>query len=175
MTHPLFRNRFFLAASLLMLSSGLAACSDDPETSSSTASTSSSSTGAGGAGGEGGAGGGSGGAGGGMAMLGDIEVTVNYMGMVMVTDMDSLNVAAFEVGKPMGIPPAFFTQKNPMFPAKGTLAGLEPGSYTIFAVLDIGSNNPSMPGPEDLVATSSMPVEVKGGDAPAADVTIMDK
>jgi hypothetical protein len=62
-----------------------------------------------------------------------------------------------------------------MFPAKGTLAGLEPGSYTIFAVLDIGGNNPSMPGPEDLFATTAMPVEVKGGDAPTADVTIMDK
>jgi hypothetical protein len=174
MTHPLFRNRFFLAASLLMLSGGLAACSDDPETSSSTASTSTSSAGTGGTGGAGGEGGG-GGAGGGMVMLGDIEVTVNYMGMVMVTDMDSLNVAAFEEGKPMGIPPAFFTQKNPMFPVKGTLKGLEPAMYNIIAVLDIGSNNPSVPGAEDLVGMSSMPVEVMGGDAPTVDITIMDK
>jgi hypothetical protein len=163
-----------------MLSGALAACGDgETDTTSTTASTSSSSaSGGGGEGGTGGAGGGSGGAGGqggSTAEPGDIDVTVNYTGMVMVTDQDSLNVAAFEAGKPMGAPPAFFTQKNPMFPAKGKLAGLKPGMYTLFAVLDIGSNNPSAPGMEDLVGTTSTPVEIKGGDVVMEDVTIMDK
>jgi hypothetical protein len=62
-----------------------------------------------------------------------------------------------------------------MFPVKGTLNDLEAGSYNIIAVLDVGGNNPSAPGMEDLVGMSSMPVEVKGNDAPMIEITIMDK
>ncbi|NUQ74157.1 MAG: hypothetical protein HUU21_11430 [Polyangiaceae bacterium] len=102
-------------------------------------------------------------------------MTVNYMGSVMVTDKDGLNVAAFEVGKPMGVPPAFFAKMNPMFPEKGTLSDLKPGSYNILAVLDIGGNNPSAPGPEDLVGMSSMAIEIVGSDVQSAEITITDK
>ncbi len=179
MTHPFSRNRFFLAASLLMIAGALAACGDDTDTTTTATMGTTTATGAGGAGGAGGGtggeGGGTGGQGGSTGELSDVEVTVNYMGMVMVTDKDALNVAAFEAGKPMGIPPAFFTQMNPMFPVKGTLNDLEPGSYNIIAVLDIGGNNPSMPGPEDLVGLTSMPVEVTGSAGQTADITIMDK
>jgi hypothetical protein len=183
MTHPFSRNRFFLAASILLISGALAACGDDTDTTTTAATGTTTATGTGGAGGgaggegggSGGEGGGSGGQGGSTGELSDVEVTVNYMGMVMVTDKDALNVAAFEVGKPMGIPPAFFTQKNPMFPVKGTLNDLEPGSYNIIAVLDVGGNNPSMPGPEDLVGATSMPVEVTGSAGQTAVITIMDK
>lgn len=182
MIQTLFRRQNAIAACLLAVSASLYACGDDETTTttttttSSTTTTTSSTSGSGGEGGGGGEGvGGGGGAGGGSAAVGDIEVTVNYMGMTMVTDKDSLNVAAFKAGEPLGQPPAFFVKKDPMFPVTDLLKGLEPGAYDIYAILDIGSNNPSMPGPEDLMATSMMAVEVKGNDKPTITVTIMDK
>lgn len=180
MIQMLFRRQNAIAASLLAVSAALCACGDDETTTtttttSSTTTTTSSTSGSGG-GGTGGEGvGGGGGSGGGSAAVGDIEVTVEYKGMTMVTANDSLNVAAFVKGEPMGLPPAFFTKKDPMFPVTDMLKALEPGTYDIYAILDIGSNNQSAPGPEDLVGTSMMAVEVKGNDAPKITVTIMDK
>ena len=120
-----------------------------------------SSSGSGGAGGSGGA-----------VMLGDVEVTVNYAG----TQTGTLSVAALTMFPPMGPPVAFQSVKVPVFPAKITLIGLEaPKDYYLLAVLDIGNNNPTNPGPEDLVVVTMPAVKINPGMANKLDLTLKDK
>lgn len=145
--------------------------SSSSSSSSSTAASSSSGEmgGAGGAGG--GGGGGSAGAGGGQVELSNLEVTVEYAGM----NTGSLSIAAFKQFPPMGPPLAFVVEPMPMFPVKKTLMGLEAGDYYITAILDIGNNNPQMPGPEDLQALTMPPVKVMGMSPPPVTLTLKDK
>lgn len=49
---------------------------------------------------------------------------------------------------------------------------MEPGSYYIVAVLDVGSNNPTIPGPEDLQGCS--PEVVVGAQAGASTEITLD-
>jgi hypothetical protein len=137
----------------------------------SSSSSSSSSSGAAGEGGSGGTGGsaGAGGAGG-QVVLTDLEVNVQYAGIKTGT----LSIAAFKQFPPMGPPLAFVQDAMPMFPVKKTLIGLEPGDYYITAILDIGNNNPQMPGPEDLQALTMPPVKVMGMTPPVT-LTLVDK
>ncbi|MFS8065040.1 MAG: hypothetical protein ACMG6S_01585 [Byssovorax sp.] len=163
---------------------GAVGCGDG-ETTTSTSSSSSATTGSGGEGGSATSTTGSGGAsssssasssasgtGGAAVMLGDVDVTVNYAG----AQTGTLSVAAITSFPPMGPPVAFQSIKMPMFSQKVTLIGLEaPKDYYIVAVLDIGNNNPTNPGPEDLVAITMPAVKVVADKAIAVDLTLKDK
>jgi hypothetical protein len=112
------------------------------------------------------------GTGGAAVMLGDVDVTVNYAG----AQTGTLSVAAITSFPPMGPPVAFQSIKMPMFSQKVTLIGLEaPKDYYIVAVLDIGNNNPTNPGPEDLVAITMPAVKVVADKATAVELTLKDK
>lgn len=162
---------------------GAVGCGDG-ETTTSTSSSSSTTTGSGGEGGSATSTTGSGGAssssasssasgtGGAAVMLGNVDVTVNYAGVQTGT----LSVAAITSFPPMGPPVAFQSIKMPMFSQKVTLIGLEaPKDYYIVAVLDIGNNNPTNPGPEDLVAITMPAVKVVADKATAVELTLKDK
>lgn len=103
--------------------------------------------------------------------LGDIIVEVTYTG----AQVGTLSLAAVTSFPPEGPPQASLTEKMPVFPFTGTLKGLEPKDYFIAAVLDIGDNNPQMPGPEDLVAFTAMPITIVGDDMPMISLVLMDK
>jgi hypothetical protein len=154
-------------------SDGTGDTTSSSSSSSSTSSTSSSgSTGGGGSAGEGGsAGAGGAGGAGGQLVLSDLEVKVEYAGV----NTGTLSIAAFKQFPPMGPPLAFVQDKMPMFPVTKKLIGLEPGDYFITAILDIGNNNPQMPGPEDLQALTMPPVKVMGMNPPPVTLTLMDK
>ena len=112
------------------------------------------------------------GTGGAAVMLGDVDVTVNYAG----AQTGTLSVAAITSFPPMGPPVAVQSVKMPMFSQKVTLIGLEaPKDYYIVAVLDIGNNNPQLPGPEDLVAITMPAVKVVANKATAVELTLKDK
>lgn len=110
--------------------------------------------GAGGTAGAGGSGGsGAGGSGGSSAVpAGTIRGTVAYSG----TETGSLAVGVYTACPPAGPPVNLNTRRiaEPTFPQAFELTSVDPGSYYIVAVLDVGSNNPTIPGPEDLQACS---------------------
>lgn len=109
---------------------------------------------------------------GGELVLADIEVTVSYAG----PETGTLNVVAITEFPPMGPPVAIASDMAPVFPWTGTLNDLEAGEYIIFATLDVGGNNPTIPGPEDPQSDTAMPVTVVvDGPGPfQADVTLVD-
>ena len=105
-------------------------------------------------------------------VLGDIEVTVVYEG----TQTGTLNVVAITEFPPMGPPQAVASEMDPTFPWTGTLNDLEAGEYIIFATLDVGGNNPTIPGAEDPQSDVTMPttVVVDGPGPFQAEVTLVD-
>lgn len=105
-------------------------------------------------------------------ILADIEVTVNYAG----TATGTLNVVAITEFPPMGPPVAVASDDMPTFPYAATLSDLEAGEYIIFATLDVGGDNPTVPGPEDPQSDVTMPVVVTvDGPGPfMAEVTLVD-
>jgi hypothetical protein len=105
-------------------------------------------------------------------VLADIEVTVVYEG----TATGTLNVVAITEFPPMGPPVAVASDMAPVFPYVATLGDLEAGEYIIFATLDVGGDNPTIPGPEDPQSDVSMPVTVVvDGPGPfMAEVTLVD-
>jgi len=128
-------------------------------------------TGGGGAGG-GTGGGGTGGTGGMEVQLGDIAVTVKYAGV----ETGTLSIAAVTSFPPSGPPVAFQSIEMPVFPQSAKLIGLETGKpYYVVAVLDIGNNNPQMPGAEDLVAITMPAVEIVANGEVPVELTLTDK
>jgi len=109
---------------------------------------------------------------GGELILADIEVTVNYAG----TETGTLNVVAITEFPPSGPPVAVASDAAPTFPYAATLNNLEVGEYIIFATLDVGANNPTIPGAEDPISDVMMPVVVTvDGPGPfQAEVTLND-
>jgi hypothetical protein len=109
---------------------------------------------------------------GGGLVLADIEVTVIYEGELTGT----LNVVAVTELPPMGPPVAVASEMAPVFPYAATLDDLEVGEYIIFATLDVGGDNPTIPGPEDPQSDVTMPVVVTvDGPGPfQAEVTLID-
>lgn len=105
-------------------------------------------------------------------ILADIEVTVVYEG----TATGTLNVVAITEFPPMGPPVAVASEPAPVFPYMATLNDLEAGEYIIFATLDVGDDNPTIPGPEDPQSDVVMPVTVVvDGPGPfMAEVTLLD-
>lgn len=109
---------------------------------------------------------------GGELILADVEVTVIYEG----TATGTLNVVAVTEFPPMGPPVAVASDMAPVFPYVATLNDLEAGEYIIFATLDVGGDNPTIPGPEDPQVDVTMPVTVVvDGPGPfMAEVTLID-
>lgn len=106
-------------------------------------------------------------------VFGDIEVTVIYEG----AQTGTLSAVALTEFPPMGPPSAITTNMMPMFPWVGTLSGLEAGEYIIFATLDVGNNNPTIPGAEDPqsdVIMMPVTVVVDGAGPFKAEVTLVD-
>lgn len=105
-------------------------------------------------------------------VLADVEVTVAYEGELTGT----LNVVAITEFPPMGPPVAVASEMAPVFPYVATLNDLEAGEYIIFATLDVGGDNPTIPGPEDPQSDVVMPVTVVvDGPGPfMAEVTLLD-
>lgn len=127
------------------------------------------SAGAGGEGGSGGAGG-QGGSGGGAA--GNfITGEVSYAG----SQQGTLIVGVYESCPPMGPPVQLKIQQftAPVFPQAFELSNIKAGTYQIAAVLDVGSDNPTMPGPEDLLACSE-PVEITDAAGASLAITLED-
>lgn len=103
-------------------------------------------------------------------ILADIEVMVTYEGM----ETGLLNVVALTSWPPAGPPVAAASEMDPAFPWSGTLNDLEAGEWYVAAVLDVGADNPTVPGPEDLVAVTEMPVVVDGPGPFMVELTLMD-
>ncbi|GAC1353240.1 MAG: hypothetical protein NVSMB1_24640 [Polyangiales bacterium] len=82
----------------------------------------------------------------------NVHVSYDYKG----SQMGKFGVGAFLHNPPDGAPLAFVRLGNVKFPGKVDLRGLEPGSFYVSAVLDVPPDDPTIPGPEDLVATSPL-------------------
>lgn len=195
MRHVRLTRLSFLAALVIAAPVALYACSSDSSSSSTTSSgggnssessstttssnssTTSSSSGTGGTGGTGGAGSGSSSSAsssvsstGSSMLTGKIKVTVSYTGK----QTGPLIVAAVKDFPPKGPPDAFTKIAAPAYPQIVELP-IAAGSYYVTAILDVGNNYMTMPGPEDLVGLSMAKVDVKGNDEPTVDVPLKDK
>ena len=104
------------------------------------------------------------------AGFGRIEVTVNYEG----EGTGTLNVVLLTSFPPMGPPLALESDMEPTFPWTGTIGEVEPGDYFVFATLDIGSDNPTIPGDEDAQALEAAMVTVVAEEQATAEVTLVD-
>ncbi|MEM7155478.1 MAG: hypothetical protein AAF799_21690 [Myxococcota bacterium] len=104
------------------------------------------------------------------AELGRIEVTVNYEG----AGTGTLNVVLLTSFPPAGPPVAINAEMDATFPWTGTLSEIDPGDYFVFATLDIGNDNPTIPGDEDAQAMEAAMVTVVGGEMVTADLTLVD-
>lgn len=135
--------------------------SDDPGTpAGSTGGTAGAGSGGSGAGGAAGAGSVPGGA---------IRGSVSYSG----AETGALVVGVYTACPPAG-PPVNLNMKRfdtPAFPQSYELTSVDPGSYYVVGVLDVGSNDPTMPGPEDKQACSDR-VTVTAAEGATADVAI---
>ncbi len=102
-------------------------------------------------------------------ILSDVTVNVTYAG----EQTGTLSAAAVLNFPPQGPPLAAASDDMPTFPWSGTLNDLENGEYYIVAILDIGSDNPQSPGPEDLVSFTPMPITIDGADV-VVDLELVD-
>lgn len=74
---------------------------------------------------------------------------------------------------PMGPPSDFVPADEPSFPFDYELSGLRPGSYFVGAVLDVGRDDPTIPGEEDLEHYSGR-IDLEAGDSTVVDLELMD-
>ena len=83
---------------------------------------------------------------------GSVRFSVAYTG----AEMGTLALALYVACPPDGPPIGFRDQRieNPAFPLEFDFDGVSPGSYFAAATLDIGDDNPALPGPEDILACS---------------------
>ncbi len=91
----------------------------------------------------------------------------------------SLLVGVFEwdeahPSQPMGPPADFVPVTEPTFPMEWEIAGLRPGAYFAGAVLDVGRDNPTIPGEEDLERYSER-IDVEAGDVVVVDLELRDE
>lgn len=74
---------------------------------------------------------------------------------------------------PSGPPLEFVAVAQPSFPVRYELARLRPGTYFVGAVLDVGRDSPTIPGPEDLAVYTGM-ITLSVGDAITVDLELRD-
>ncbi|MCC6215239.1 MAG: hypothetical protein IT376_10240 [Polyangiaceae bacterium] len=167
--------RLVVPALIVPLALAIAGCGESDDSGSSGSATGGAAgSGSGGAagsasGGASGASGGGGAAGSGAVPGGAVHGTVAYAG----AETGALVVGVYTACPPAG-PPVNLNMKRydtPAFPQAYELTNVDPGSYYIVAVLDVGSNNPTMPGPEDLQACSGQ-VTVSASAGATADITL---
>lgn len=75
---------------------------------------------------------------------------------------------------PMGPPLEFVPANDPTFPFEYELRGLRPGGYFVGAVLDVGRDNPTIPGEEDLEVYTGR-IDLAPGDALTVDLELLDE
>lgn len=73
--------------------------------------------------------------------------------------------------QPMGPPRELVPVTTPTFPHPYELRAIRPGSYFVGAVLDIGRDNPTIPGPEDLEVYTPR-IELAAGDELVIDLAL---
>jgi hypothetical protein len=82
----------------------------------------------------------------------DVRVSFDYVG----TQVGSFGIGAFQNDPPDGAPLAYKRLPDATFPGTAELRMLEPGSFYVFAVLDIGPTDLTIPGDEDLIVASPL-------------------
>jgi hypothetical protein len=85
----------------------------------------------------------------------------------------ALIIGVFTEFPPMSGPVAFHTEPQPTWPFSFELPSVDPGTYHVVATLDVGRDNPTSPGPEDLQA-ASMPVTVSDSAGAWVELTLVD-
>jgi hypothetical protein len=78
--------------------------------------------------------------------------TVSYEGELTGSLVVGLYDACPALGPPLDLNIEQIVE--PVFPQAFSLDGLDPGEYYVIAALDVGSDSPAQPGPEDKVACS---------------------
>jgi len=96
-----------------------------------------------------------------------VKLTINYAG----AKDGSLVIGLFKFFP--GPPSAFKTIDKPQFPQEIVIQA-KPGKYTLVTSLDVGRNNPTMPGNEDL-QTKTNGVQVTESKTPEVKITLNDK
>jgi hypothetical protein len=101
---------------------------------------------------------------------GTVMGTVTYEG----SGVGRLTVGVWPTTPPMGPPAEFFAVDDATFPIDYELEGLAAGTYYIGATLDIGSDNPTIPGTNDPRLFPTDPIVIAGGDTHERDITLTD-
>lgn len=98
-----------------------------------------------------------------------IRGSVTYTG----TLSGGLNVGVYLSCPPAGPPVGGNNElvPQPNFPRGFEFTGVQPGSYSAVAILDVGNNNPTFPGQEDILSCSST-VEVSDAEGAVADIDL---
>lgn len=102
-----------------------------------------------------------------------ITGTVTYAG----SQDGSLTVGLFELCPPVAPPFKMIMTKieNPVFPQPYEIKGItDSGDFYVAATYDIGKNNPTMPGQEDLIDCSTK-FTLTAEQGAVADVVLQDK
>ncbi len=61
-----------------------------------------------------------------------------------------LTVALFEDLPISGAPVAYLRINEPLYPQRFEIHDVQPGLYELMVVIDVGANNPTIPGSEDV-------------------------
>lgn len=107
-----------------------------------------------------------------MATTADVTGTVTYEGsvdgslLVGLWPWDDANPS-----EPMGPPTDFAMESMPAFPQSYDLSRVRPGSYFIGAVIDVGRDSPTLPGPEDIRSYGDR-LDIAAGDALTIDLSL---
>lgn len=72
---------------------------------------------------------------------------------------------------PMGPPLEFEPFDTPAFPQPYELRSIRPGAYFVGAVLDVGRDSPTIPGPEDVFVYGER-IELVAGEAREIDLAL---
>jgi hypothetical protein len=102
------------------------------------------------------------------ATTGTIDVNVTYAG----AKKGELIAVALKTFPPTTPPNGIGRTAMPVFPQKVTIKDLDPGMYTVLAVIDVLPASPTMPGPEDVSSPPKMAVQVVAGQATTIDIVI---
>lgn len=85
----------------------------------------------------------------------------------------SLIVGAFTSFPPQAGPVSFVSFPTPTFPAEYELTYVPAGDYYVIATLDVGRDDPTAPGDEDIMAASVL-VSVSDAEGAVADVDLAE-
>lgn len=106
------------------------------------------------------------------ATTGTITGTVYYDG----TNTGNVGIAAFTSLPPMEAPAGMRMITDPEFPQVYEISNLDPGTYYLFASMDVGGDNPTTPDyAEDPVSNFSSAINITAGETVSGvDLTLVD-